>query len=132
MAQNVAEGVLPAISIQLTQSITRPPARSLVGMASAEERLIALGVPVEATDFGTEVDPQVSGCLLVRQFSEGLMMRATVRQGVIGDARELFAEWAESRFLRFGEHGPEPDGWQKRSDGDWQLWVRLRQMPDLD
>ncbi|MEU2004541.1 hypothetical protein ACH47B_26420 [Rhodococcus sp. NPDC019627] len=84
------------------------------------------------TDFGSEGDPEVSGCLLVRQFDEGLMMKAAVLPGLFGEAREKFAEWAEARFLRFAEHGPEPDGWQKTSDGDWQLWGRLQQMPSLD
>jgi hypothetical protein len=42
----------------------------------------------------------------------------------------MFAEWAESRFARLIEHGPEPAGWQERSDGARQLWGRLTQMPD--
>jgi hypothetical protein len=99
---------------------------------SAEERLGALGVPFEETDFGDNVDPDVFGCLLVRQVDNGLMMKVAIRPGLVRDARETFAQWAESRLQRFAEHGPEPDGWQKRSDGDWQLWGRLQQMPRLD
>lgn len=98
----------------------------------AEERLGALGVPFEEIDFGANVDADVRGCLLVRQVGEGLMMKVAIRPGLVGPARETFAHWAESRLQRFAEHGPEPDGWQKRSDGDWQLWGRLRQMPNLD
>ncbi len=102
-------------------------------MGAAEERLIeTLGVPLESTDFGSDCDLALSGCLLVRQLDDGLMMKAAIRPGLAGETREQFAEWAKSRFLRFAEHGPEPDGWQKRSDGDWQLWARLQQMPSLD
>lgn len=59
-------------------------------------------------------------------------MQAAIRPGLEANRRATFAEWAESRFQRFLEHGPEPDGWQKRSDGAWQLWARGVQLPTFD
>ncbi|MFF0487798.1 hypothetical protein ACFYTQ_02120 [Nocardia sp. NPDC004068] len=103
-----------------------------LGDMDAENRLEALGVPLEETDFGREDEPDIGGCLLVRQVDGGLMMKVAIRPGIAGEERDMFAQWAESRLLRFAEHGPEPDGWQHRSDGDWQLWGRWQQMPGLD
>ena len=47
------------------------------------------------------------------------------------EQRESFAEWCYSRIGRFLEHGPEPDGWQARSDGGWQMYVGTRILPDM-
>ncbi|MGW0251067.1 hypothetical protein ACWDYH_31005 [Nocardia goodfellowii] len=99
---------------------------------SAEERLNALGISLEETDFGREDEPDVGGCLLVEAFEQGMKVMVAVRPGLVGGDRETYAEWAESRLRRFAEHGPEPDGWQKRSDGRWQLWARQQQLPSLD
>ncbi|WP_280393645.1 hypothetical protein [Nocardia brasiliensis] len=98
----------------------------------AEERLADLGMTFEETDFEGEVDSEVQGCLLIRRFDHGLRVKIAVAAGLAGEAREAFAEWAESRILRFTEHGPEPDGWSERTDGDWQLWARWQQMPLID
>ncbi|MBC9730550.1 MULTISPECIES: hypothetical protein [Streptomyces] len=101
-------------------------------MDSAEARLAAMGWPVEEEDFGRADEPDVQGCLLIEEVEGGVRARIVVRPGLQGDVRKSFAEWAESRLQRFMEHGPEPDGWQKRSDGGWQMWARLHQMPSWE
>jgi hypothetical protein len=98
----------------------------------AEDRLKARGVVLEEIDFGREDEPNVSGCLVAQYVEQGVRLKVAVRPGLSGHWREGFAEWAESRLQRFLDHGPEPDGWQKRSDGAWQLWGRWTQMPSLD
>jgi hypothetical protein len=100
-------------------------------MGQAEQQLAAMGILLEEEDFGRKDEPDVGGCILAEPVEGGTRVRAVVRPGLSGEFREMFAEWAASRFARFNEHGPEPDGWQKRtSDNAWQLWARLRQMPD--
>jgi prophage antirepressor-like protein len=46
------------------------------------------------------------------------------------DTTEL-REWVTINVPRFYEHGPDFDGWQERSDGRWQLWLRTVYLPDL-
>ncbi|MGV9679117.1 hypothetical protein ACWDSJ_27875 [Nocardia sp. NPDC003482] len=53
---------------------------------NAEERLIAAGIPFEETDFGREDEPDVSGCILVRQLDHGMMMQIAVRPGLAGQS----------------------------------------------
>lgn len=44
--------------------------------------------------------------------------------------------WFAQLLARVAEYGfpraAEMDGWQKRSDGRWQLWGRLVELPSLD
>jgi hypothetical protein len=102
-------------------------------VSAAEQRLAAAGIPLEEEDFGREDEPDVGGCTLAEPVAGGTRVKAVIRPGLAGEPRAMLAEWAESRFQRFTEHGPEPDGWQKRtSDGAWQLWARLHEMPSPD
>ena len=99
----------------------------------AEKRLSEAGIPMEEQDYGDAVDPDVFGCILARPVEGGTQFKIAVRPELAGWQRETFAEWAASRFVRFVEHGPEPDGWQEQSvGGTWQLWGRLTEMPTLD
>jgi hypothetical protein len=84
---------------------------------SAEQRLADAGIPLEEEDFGREDEPDVCGCLLAGTVTGGTRVKAVIRPGLSSWQRETFAEWTESRFARLLEHGPEPDGWQKRSCG---------------
>lgn len=101
-------------------------------MTSAEQRLKQRGTPVETEDFGRHDEPDVTGCVVLKPAKGGVIVRIVARPGVPPEDREMFAEWAESRIDRFLEHGPEPDGWQRRSDEAWQLWARRTIMPLLD
>lgn len=49
-----------------------------------------------------------------------------------GFAVEAALAHAARIVVRFREHGAEPDGWQLRSDGLWQLWIRPIVLPPLD
>lgn len=102
-------------------------------VGDAERRLNAFGLYLEVQDFGDAVDPEVGGCILARPVEGGHQFRAVMRPRMPDWQREMFAEWAAQRFVRFVEHGPEPDGWQEQSSGGaWQLWTRLTEMPSLD
>lgn len=98
-----------------------------------EARLAAMGVTIEEHDFGREDEPDVVGVFVIESETESALdIWLAVRPQSPPDRRAMFAEWAESRLQRFIEHGPEPDGWQRRSDGGWQLWARRVEMPPLD
>lgn len=82
--------------------------------------------------FGWDPDrPDHEGFIVVEAGSPPVLV-ARIRPGMGQEARDVFAEWALQRFARFLEHGPEPDGWQNRSDGGWQLWCRSVVLPSLD
>jgi hypothetical protein len=101
-------------------------------MTGAEERLAEVGLTFQEVDLVRDGEPDVGGCLLAEVSENRAGIRIVVRQGLAGWVREKFAEWAESRIKRFLEHGPDPDGWQQRGDGVWQLCGRLQEMPNLD
>lgn len=98
--------------------------------SEAETWLNKIGWPIEELDFGREDDPDVDGCALIHAIPDvGISVKLVVRPGLAPEFRAGFAEWAKQRIGRFLEHGPEPDGWQLRSDGDWQMWVRRVELP---
>jgi hypothetical protein len=95
-----------------------------------EAKLLAEGVPIDVfdADVADELDDAYSGCLLAGYVGNS-WDRARFRVVVVDwtpQDRASFAEWAYIRIHRFLEFGPEPDGWQHRSDGDWQLWCANR------
>jgi hypothetical protein len=89
------------------------------------------GWPVEEVDFGREDEPDVDGCVLANYVGEGVTARVTIRPGLDADLRAGFATWALQILENFIEHGPEFDGWQKRSDEGWQLWGRRHEFPSV-
>jgi hypothetical protein len=101
-------------------------------MSTAEERLAALGVLLEEIDFGREDEPDVGGCIMAEDAEGGTRVKVVIRPGLSGEPRATFAEWAESRFARLIEHGPDPDGWEDHGYGRWQLWARMHQLPRAD
>lgn len=100
--------------------------------SEAEQKLINRGWPIDAVDFGRHDEPDVGGCVVVRHAGEGVEAQIVVRPSLTDDERASFAVWALQMLTHFEEHGPEFDGWQKRSDEGWQLWVRKHQFPSLD
>src|SRR5689334_6090809 len=75
-----------------------------------------------------DANPDVSGVVMVAPTTDGVNHRvaAFVRPGLLDPCRDSFAAWVDEKLARYLEHGPEPDGWQRRtSDGGWQLWARL-------
>ncbi|MFB7555328.1 hypothetical protein [Streptomyces brevispora] len=100
--------------------------------STAENELLArYGWPIEEEDFGREDEPNIDGCALLEEVEGGTRGRFIVRPGLAPEFRAGFAEWAVQRVARYFEHGPEPDGWQKRSDGAWQMWVRRVELPPI-
>lgn len=61
----------------------------------------------------------------------GFVARVDVRPGLSDDLRSMIARWCLEHLPRFFGDGPELDGWQRRSDGDWQLWLRVHELPDM-
>jgi hypothetical protein len=62
--------------------------------------------------------PNVAACLI----TNGDVADLIVSPGLDFALAASVTEWAEQRLDRFEEAGPEPDGWQRRKDGTWQLW----------
>lgn len=101
--------------------------------SDAEERLRQRGLEIDEQDFRRDDEPDVSGFVALRPDGDGALINALVRPGLEPDRRARFAEWLEVKIDRFFEHGPEPDGWQRRiTDGGWQLWAREVRLPSLD
>ncbi|MEU6611579.1 hypothetical protein ABZ922_42335 [Streptomyces shenzhenensis] len=103
-------------------------------MASEAERKLTdtYGWPVEEVDFGREDEPDVDGCVLGKYKGTGVAARVSARSGLGEERRAGSAAWALQVLEHFIEHGPEFDGWQKRSDGGWQLWGRMHELPSMD
>lgn len=125
-------GVCPAIAPRFCAVVGAGAVRCAA--VGAEERLATAGISIDDVDFSREDEPDVVGCLLMQRVEGGSKIRVAIRPGTTGEPRARYAEWAESRIQRFIEHGPEPDGWQARSDMDdgWQLWGRERLLPHFD
>jgi len=98
------------------------------------------GTPVEyrpARDLAMRDDPAVLGTLLAgtRLTDDGVLgstFRVVARDDLDEQDRALFADWALQRVERYLEHGPDPDAWQRRSDGDYQLTARKVEGPVLE
>lgn len=100
--------------------------------SDAEGRLRALGLELVEADFGAHDDPDVKACVVVWPGPTSSRVALRIRPGLDADTRARVAEWFEQRLGRFFEHGPEPDGWQRReSDHGWQLWAREELLPKL-
>jgi hypothetical protein len=99
-------------------------------LSLAELRLRRLTGPFEELDL-EDIDSGLGGCVLITEHGPGFSSyNIGVRVGLSFARRERFATWATGRILRYLEHGPEPDGWQRRAlDGKWQLWARETWLP---
>jgi hypothetical protein len=52
---------------------------------------------------------------------------------MLADQMDMTLRWAVERLDRLAEWGPEPDGWQlRKTDGVYQLWGRLVELPHID
>ncbi|WP_369380374.1 hypothetical protein [Streptomyces sp. cg36] len=100
------------------------------------DRLDLIGVDVvELAELNWPEDPDVHGLALMylpTDDSPHLGARLVVRPGQTPETLQRIYTWAVGVFERIGEHGPEPDGWHERSDGNYQLWVRQVEVPSLD
>lgn len=103
-------------------------------ISDAELQLAVLGHVIEEHEFGRENEPDVIGLVEMGFTSPGrYTARIIIRPGTSPDTRERFAEWVLEKMFRMSDHGPEPDGWQKReADDRWQLWGREDYLPPLD
>ncbi len=97
-----------------------------------DEWLAARGATLQEYDLGREDEPDI-GSLLLIEHSDALpdAFRVFIRPGL--DPADLVGvtSWARRVFERYLEHGPEPDGWQLRTDGDHQLWGRKVYLPPI-
>ena len=98
-------------------------------IVGAEQELFDRGVRLQENEDVNHEMPEHLGCVLVAVNDQGeLLAEVHVQAGMSQDWRDFAAEGALERIDRFAEHGPEPDGWQLRSDGAWQLWLRPVQL----
>lgn len=103
-------------------------------MGPEEAAAAAVGIVIEEFDFGRSDDEGIGGLLVVEPIgADATRVVALVRPGTAPALRETFAAWVVGRVTRFVTGGPEVDGWQRReSDGAWQTWARLVDLPPLD
>ena len=95
-------------------------------IVGAEQELFDRGVRLQENEDVNHEMPEHLGCAVNDQGE--LLAEVHVQAGMSQDWRDFAAEGALERIDRFAEHGPEPDGWQLRSDGAWQLWLRPVQL----
>ena len=98
----------------------------------AEQQLADLGLCLEEGAFPLDDDEGVKGIAVVIPDEGRQRCIIVVRPGASQADRNLTAEWAVSRIPRLLTDGPEVDGWQSRSDGGWQLYLRLIYLPPFD
>jgi hypothetical protein len=87
-------------------------------------------VRLEEEDLGCSDEPDILGYALIYNIGDLFHVRFIIQEGLDWRSRAAFADWAKEHLRRFAEHGPDPDGWYRRSDGGWQFWVRQVQKPD--
>jgi hypothetical protein len=77
---------------------------------------------------GIGAHPDALGVVVASEAGAWLGFRADLDEA----GRAQLLAGAVERVERLREHGPEPDSWQLReSDGAWQLWLRLVELPPL-
>lgn len=97
-----------------------------------DEWLAAQGATLLEYDFGREDEPKVNSLLWIEhREARRDAFRVVIRPGLDPAAFDLVTSWARRVFERYIEHGPEPDGWQLRTDGDHQLWGRQVEIPPI-
>ena len=69
-----------------------------------------------------EEDP---ACILAGPRPGGHVFTVALLPGLPPDLVSDTCRESMIRFDRLANHGYEPGGWQLRSDGDYQLWLRL-------
>lgn len=93
------------------------------------QHLINSGVPVWEEDqvitHSEETGLEYFACILAKPRPGGHSYNIALRPGLSAEEQADACRAAAERFVRISEFGPEPDGWQLRSDGDYQLWLRM-------
>lgn len=95
----------------------------------AEIRLAGMGLDLTEcpAPFADLWPADIDSCLVLDLPVQAVY--ALIRPGSPPEVRALTAEWAERVLSRFADHGPEPDGWQPRPDGGYQLSTRVVSFP---
>jgi hypothetical protein len=101
-------------------------------MPTRRDRVSRFGIPIVEADVGRHDEPDVIGLADLEVHDGRVEACAVVRPGISEQDLARFTEWLDSRVDRFAEHGPEPDGWEERSDGRWLLWLRNMALPAFD
>lgn len=68
-------------------------------------------------------DKPYLGCLLCSEPDGQYSFLLALHEITNDQDAQSVARWALGRVDRMYDYGPEPDGWQRRSDGDLQLWI---------
>lgn len=66
--------------------------------------------------------------MLAHASGEGYSVKLATLPGLSRAEQTEVCQEAQLRFDRLVGHGPEIDGWQLRSDGDYQLWFAAYQL----
>jgi hypothetical protein len=101
-------------------------------VSDAELELAAGGMIIRERDLDYGDDLVVGLVLIETGEDPPFRVVLLVRPGLQAWQRAGFAKWAVIAVGRFMEHGPDLDGWLKRSDGRWQQLVQGEKFPSPD
>ena len=90
------------------------------GIEVKEDPMVKVGADQTGKDY--------RACILATEHPEGYSFGVALLPGQHQDDQSEICHQAMVRFNRIAEHGAEPDGWQKRKDGKYQLWLTLHQL----
>jgi len=99
-------------------------------------RLRDNGITVEEVagveEWATASGKLIGACILASPRPGGHVFSVALHPGLPPAIASEVCYEAMVRFDRLANHGYEPDGWQHRSDGDYQLWLRYHDFgPDF-
>jgi hypothetical protein len=90
---------------------------------------------IQSTDDVFREMPDHVACVVVSPDGDAVQMQVMVNPASVPEEVSSLARWIEGLSGRIEEYGlataVEIDGWQKRSDGAHQLWVRAVEMEDV-
>ena len=92
-------------------------------------RLPDAGITVEedptVAEWADQSGKEIDACILAGPRPGGHVFTVALLPGLPPDLVSDTCRESMIRFDRLANHGYEPGGWQLRSDGDYQLWLRL-------
>lgn len=107
--------------------------QNLPAMKDLYDRGLNIVIEPKVAIFNEESDQAYIACLLARDNGDETW---SVELAVVPDAGAEELDFLARDYLapvleRLANHGPDPDGWQLRSDGDYQKWLRFHDFGDV-
>lgn len=107
--------------------------QNLPAMKDLYDRGLNIVIEPKVAIFNEESDQAYIACLLARDNGDETW---SVELAVVPDAGAEELDFLARDYLapvleRLANHGPDPDRWQLRSDGDYQKWLRFHDFGDV-